>query len=72
VTYRTKVYVIMGNDFPDAVFMRRIDADRYCRAKQANERRAIKAGLILGPGPRVYWRWYEFPLQYKLGTGEKA
>lgn len=54
----TKVYVVMCNDYPDAIFSTETAAEEYCAAK--------KAGLALREhskyGPRVHWRYYEFEL----------
>jgi len=47
-----KVFVIMGNDYPDKVFSRKIDADAFVRNKM-NEQKS---------GIRIYWRVYEFDL----------
>lgn len=49
-----KVYVVMGNDFPDSVFKEEKDAETYCDEK----RKANK------PGQRViYWRVYDFEVK---------
>jgi hypothetical protein len=50
-----KVFVVMGNDFPDAVFSTVVLADQYVRAKQAEK-------PIRRPAPTMYWRVYEFTL----------
>lgn len=55
-----KVYVIMDNDFPDAVVSRESAAEEYVEARIAVDK-AMKVGL-----PRIHWRWYEFELD-KLG-----
>lgn len=55
----TTVYVIMGNDFPDAVFSTRELADDFIRRKTAEENKACKAGSGLR---RIYWRSYQFTL----------
>lgn len=49
-----RVYVVMGNDFPDAVFSSESEADAYC-ARQRTE----------NPKSRVYWRSYDFVLDDK-------
>ena len=49
-----KVYVVMGNDFPDAVFSDAAAAERYIAGKN-QETKTI-------PSRRVYWRAYAFLL----------
>lgn len=49
-----KVYVVMGNDYPVAVFAREAEANT-CIA----DRKAV-ASLAEGSAARVYWRSYEF------------
>jgi hypothetical protein len=51
-----KVFVVMGNDFPDAVFDNEAAAENYCVGKRGN----YKEGSGIG---RIYWRIYEFELQ---------
>lgn len=48
------VYVVMGNDYPDAVFTTQELADAYC-AKQKQ--------VDLMNGRRIYWRVYPFPVK---------
>lgn len=52
-----KVWVIMGNDFPDAVFSSEKAADKHVEK--------MKAETDKRPGgtPRIYWRSYEFTLR---------
>ena len=50
---RMSVYVVMGNDFPDAVFDNEAAAEAYCEARRAQNAES---------GTRVYWRFYVFPL----------
>jgi hypothetical protein len=52
-----KVYVVMGNDYPDCVFSTEKKAEAYC-----DKRRAEKSGVHQ---PRVYWRAYEFIVDEK-------
>lgn len=56
-----KVYVLMGNDFPDAVFTSERRANEV-----AEERRAIEPGFKYSTGqiraPRIYWCLDEFEL----------
>lgn len=46
-----KVWVVMGNDYPSAVFSTEKRADGYVAARKEDEPRV---------GPRIYWRSYEF------------
>lgn len=48
----TVVHVVMGNDYPAAVFSSPERAEAYCRAKRE---KADREGM-------VYWRTYEFPV----------
>jgi hypothetical protein len=52
---KSSVHVVMGNDFPAAVFSTAKLADDYVKALQAEEpsRKPYMS-------PRVYWRVYEF------------
>ncbi len=49
-----KVWVVMGNDFPDSVWSSEHAAESYCIEKKA-ERRDV--------GPRIHWRVYEFEVK---------
>lgn len=49
-----KVYVVMGNDYPDRVFADEKDAEDY-RREQSTQ--ADKRGF-----PRIHWRVYAFDL----------
>ena len=49
-----KVYVVMGNDYPDAVFKLEQDAEKFC-SDEKKERGEQKPG--------IYWRTYEFELK---------
>lgn len=51
-----QVYVVMGNDFPDAVFDSEAAAEAYCEIQRMADKRAAAAAT-------VYWRVYEFELQ---------
>jgi hypothetical protein len=44
-----EVWVVMGNDFPDAVFSTEAAADAYC---------AMQKGI----NSRIYWRSFDFVL----------
>lgn len=59
-----KVFVIMRNDFPNAVVSSKDKAEDYVEAHTIVDR-ALAKGY-----PRIYWRWYEFELD-KLG-GRKS
>lgn len=48
------VYVVMGNDYPAAVFATEEAAEAYCVAKRKEPRTS---------GIMIYWRVYEFALQ---------
>lgn len=54
-----KVYVIMGNDYPDAVFSDKVVASAYC------EKRKKEPANNTYDTPRIYWRSYEFALDEK-------
>jgi hypothetical protein len=49
-----KVYVVMGNDYPEAVFKLEAEAVKFCSDKK-KERGMQK--------PVIYWRTYEFELR---------
>lgn len=50
----TKVYVIMGNDFPSGVVSNKTKAEKICKNKMDEQKKQ-------GP-TRIYWRWYKFVL----------
>jgi hypothetical protein len=52
-----KVYVIMSNDFPDAVFDNTAATEKYIEEKKSVQMNAKKTG------PFIYWRSYEFELR---------
>lgn len=52
----TKVFIVMGNDFPDAVFSTKAAAENYC-----TERRKAK----LRGTPTIHWCVYEYVLDDK-------
>lgn len=58
-----QVCVVMGNDFPDAVFATEAEAERYCALKRAEVRE--------GQG-RIYWRVYKFNVQSETGATPAA
>lgn len=53
---RDLYYVVMGNDFPSAVFDTQKAADAYCEKKRNLPK---PQGYH---GPSIYWRVYTFPL----------
>lgn len=55
-----KVFVVMGNDYPDAVFSEEAAAEAFCKM-----RRAV-------PGSRINWRVYDFELDGKLTRNKQA
>lgn len=63
-----KVYVVMGNDYPDSVFLSEEVAQSYCDEKNAESKR--EAGPL--GGRRVYWRHYEFELAATTVCGNDA
>ncbi len=52
-----RVYVVMGNDFPDAVFAKADDAEAYCKREDAKN---------IPHTQRIHWRFYDFELQDSL------
>lgn len=53
---KMKVYVVMGNDYPEAVFSRYDDAAAFIVKKQKEPRTSPY------PGPGIYWRSYSFTM----------
>lgn len=47
----TKIYVVMGNDYPSAVFSKKKRAEKYCDRMRENNKL---------DGQRIFWRVYEF------------
>lgn len=45
------IHVVMGNDFPDAVFSSETLAEEYCERRRVDDRRE---------GRRIYWRVNSF------------
>jgi hypothetical protein len=54
-----KVYVVMGNDFPAAVFSTLEKSEIFCDEKRKEDKMRKDQGL----GPPVYWRVYEFEME---------
>lgn len=56
---KMKVYVVMGNDFPDSVFRYEEAAERHVAERKKEDNRGSETGSSF---PRVHWRTYEFEL----------
>lgn len=56
-----KVWVIMGNDYPDAVIGSEEEAKDYIDKKKKEDIQKREKAMP-GYGPRIYWRSYEFDL----------
>jgi hypothetical protein len=54
-----KVWVLMGNDFPEAVFADQIAAEAEVKRRMDEQR----VGKPNWDTPRVYWRVYDFKLR---------
>ena len=52
------VYVVMGNDYPSAVFTSEVEAEAYCYRKREER----SDGTIT----RIYWRVYEFTMDAEV------
>ena len=57
-----KVWVVMGNDYPDSVFWTEEAANRYCEERRNEPGNKREYG-----GYRIYWRAYGFEVS-RLGT----
>lgn len=53
-----KVWVLMGNDYPEAVFASEEAAEAEVK-RRMDEQRAVKPKWA---APRIYWRTYAFDL----------
>lgn len=64
------VHVLMGNDYPDAVFLTKRGLDRaIARLKGEHARKQREEPWNVPPHhPGIYWRGYEFPIgpQFKF------
>ncbi len=60
------VYVVMGNDYPDAVFTTASAAELYCARKRAEPESMHDSGAT-----KIYWNWYSLELRDNLPTKEK-
>lgn len=56
-----KVFVIMGNDFPECVFMDRTKAEEYCEERKKVDK--ARRDLEGDSRPGIYWRSYELELR---------
>jgi hypothetical protein len=52
------VHVVMGNDYPEAVFTTARAAKKFCKKKAEEPASKNMSGAI-----RIYWRVYAFELQ---------
>lgn len=67
-----KVYVVMGNDYPSAVFTDERDAEAACKRlmdeqREKHEAEDARFGKKTHYTPRIYWRYYGFELQPASG-----
>jgi hypothetical protein len=59
----TKVFVVMGNDFPAAVFSTEERANAYCETAAVEHQRRMRQHYGEGrPFPKIYFRATEFEL----------
>lgn len=56
-----KVWVIMGNDYPTAVFDNERAAKQYCKTQTKVNNRDMERG----DSRKIYWRAYEFDVTTK-------
>ena len=61
-----KVFVVMGNDFPAAVFANEQDAQRCCEQETAKNERRKQDGY-----GAIYWRVYPFELEGEFSEDVK-
>ena len=62
-----KVYVVIGNDFPEAVLTSAVEADRFIASAEADGKKLNPNRLI-----KIYWRYYEFDLKWSAATCSSA
>ncbi len=55
-----KVFVVMGNDFPEAVYAVKAQAQEFCDAQPKDTQL------------RIYWRIYEFDVRFDLTAAQVA
>lgn len=59
-----QVWVVMSNDYPDAVFSNEAAAQAYCWQKtKENEK-----DMVTGNSRKIYWRAYDFVLNKHVPT----
>ena len=61
---KRKCWVVMGNDYPAAVFSNEKAADAYAKRRAEANKKYVENG-----GGMIYWRAYEFDL---LSTDDAA
>lgn len=61
-----KVYVVMGNDFPECVFDNEASAKAFCDRATDENKKAIAASSGIVSHSRIHWRYYEFELRSKM------
>lgn len=59
---KIRVYVVMGNDYPEAVFSNEAAADKFIEKKRAEDRREDRPWPN-SLAPRIYWRHYEYEVR---------
>lgn len=59
----SRVWVIMGNDFPECAFDSEAKADAFIEAKKEEQRLEAEKNKQSGYGRRIYWRHYEYEVQ---------
>lgn len=69
------VYVVMGNDFPEAVFADKGEAERFAKEKMDSQKAKhaeedARFGRKTFYTPRVFWRVYAFPLRQPAQRAE--
>lgn len=63
----SKVYVVMGNDYPKTVFSTDLSAEEFCKRALAKDKaEALRLGDRDYGSPRIYWRWYSFELDGEI------
>lgn len=55
-----KVYVVMGNDYPDSVFSEEERAENYVAEKIEQDRLARERKERY---TQIHWRWYAFDMR---------
>lgn len=58
-----QVFVVMGNDYPDSVFLEEKAAERYCEEKRNSPEEKRHRERWSGTSVRIYWRVYKFELK---------